>query len=44
MVAEEGCDMMTENEKNMETFFICCVALLPLVVAILIDILGYVLK
>lgn len=35
---------MSENEKNMETLFICCVALLPLVVAIGIDVLGYVLK
>jgi hypothetical protein len=35
---------MLENEKDIETVFICCVALLPLIVAILIDILGYILK
>ena len=34
---------MIENEK-IETIFICCVALLPLIVAIGIDVLGYVLK
>ena len=35
---------MLDNEKDLETFFICCVALLPLIVAIGIDVLGYILK